>query len=121
MIGVALDEHPPLDQPSCRLDWFDQQAGLPCSISITAYFYPISELGAAGLADIPNRVIYVGSELTGLELGGTVAHEVGHCIFDSGDHLPPGESGIMSVYASPTVIPTKADLRYAALHTHGWY
>lgn len=105
--------------PDCVPSWFLENR-FPCAIPIHAMFFPASELGAEGLADLNTNTIYVDSTATGLTFEGIVAHEVGHCVFESGDHLPVGSFGIMNAYVSDTIIPTQADLEYASLHTHGW-
>lgn len=107
------------DNTPCIPTWFDGSQLLPCTVTIHVTFVEKSELGGAAALTDKARHTMLAYELTGDFLQSVVAHEVGHSIFDTSDHLVPGDVGIMA--AAPTSdTPTEADIAFAVEHTQGW-
>lgn len=102
----------------CISTWFDGTQPLPCTVTVHVTFVPKSELGgAAGLTSGKRTMLAI--ELSGDQLIAVAAHEVGHTIFATSQHLAPGDVGIMAAApSSPT--PTDADVAFAVAHTQGW-
>lgn len=99
----------------CPADWYAQPAA-DCTITIHVTYLPASELGGkAGLTD-DNRNTSVAIELTDFMLTSVLAHEIGHTVFNSPDHLPPGAQGIMAAASQGYTTPQPADLIYASNH-----
>jgi hypothetical protein len=99
----------------CPADWY-LQPPTDCTITIHVTYLPSSELGGkAGLTD-DARNTAVAIELTDFALESVLAHEIGHTVFNTPDHLPPGELGIMAAASQGYTTPQAADLIYAANH-----
>jgi len=104
--------------PACAPAWFDDVASLPCSITVSLTFEPSSEMGGnAGLTAKRRSMIAI--ELRGDQLAAVVAHELGHSIWNTPQHLDQGKVGIMATAASSTT-PTDADVAFAHEHSDGW-
>jgi hypothetical protein len=111
--GIEYADH--ATEPTCSLTWWDGAQALPCSIEIHITYAAGATLGHAGLT--ANRHTQLQIELTGDQLAEVAAHEIGHSVWNSSDHLDA--IGVMS--SPPTsVLPTDADRRYANEHTKGW-
>ncbi len=113
----------------CGLVWFDDHFD-NCQVIVDLTFIPMSELetpGEVGQADIDARTIIVAAEFIVNPLAtdamiSTVAHEVGHCLWHTDEHLPSDKQGIMSAHEDRFyTVPTDADLAYVKLHTDGWF
>lgn len=114
IIGAPQDA----DLPVCAPQWWLDDAA-PCLFTVEVSFAAASELGgAAGLTDRDTRTTRLAYELAGDELIAVAAHEVGHSLWLTGDHLAPGEVGIMSAAAAATA-PTDADRAFVTAHTAG--
>lgn len=104
----------------CDLEWFNTEIE-PCTITVSITYLPKSEIGgAAGLTNHTKRSTFIAFELTGDALASVVAHEVGHSVFLTSDHLSPDQIGIMSASTYGVTVPTDADVTFAAAHTNGW-
>lgn len=120
-VGVGYRVYDETDEtPECVERWFDTNV-IECVITIKLTFESPQALGSgyAGLTD-QMRDTYIDNQLSYDRLQSVVAHEVGHSVFASSDHLPPGEVGIMMAVEHDIVVPTDADLTYAANHLDGW-
>lgn len=105
------------DNVECLPNWYDGQL-LPCTLTIHMSFAAASSLGGkAGLT--ANRHSQIAYELAGDQLTSVVAHEVGHSLWNTSEHLPAGEIGIMAS-AAQGVSPTDADIAFAIEHTNSW-
>ena len=122
-IGTNVD----VTAPVCVPEWWTPDAH--CTIPITVQFLPQAALqpdapnggtvwGAAGGSD--GRTIYLDAALDPATMAVVAAHEIGHVIFDTTDHLPVGELGIMDAVQDGSWQATDADLAYAAAHTDDW-
>jgi len=101
----------------CPANWYSQ-APADCTITIHVTYLPTSEMaGKAGLTD-DNRNTSVAIELTDFMLESVLAHEIGHSVFNTPDHLAPGEQGIMAVASQGYTTPTSADLTFASDHVN---
>ena len=120
VIGVGYRAYDGSDAtPECVERWFDTDV-TECVITIKLTLAPPQTLdGYAGLTD-QMRDTFIDNQLTYDRLQSVVAHEVGHSVFASGDHLPPGEVGIMMAVEHDITVPTEADLEYAKNHLDGW-
>ena len=102
--------------PDCAVAWYLEEP-TECRIIVTIIYTPADELppNIGGLT--ADRTSIINASLTGFALDSIVAHEIGHSLFNSHDHLPPGAVGIMSAVSSYATTPTVADGVYAARHT----
>lgn len=109
------------NQKECPLDWYADAKSLPCTITIHVSFYPKSELSnAAGLTDRAARTTMLALELTDGALVSVAAHEVGHSLWNTGDHLAAGQVGIMMPASGGYEWPTDDDVTYVSNHADGW-
>lgn len=116
-LGIPGD--PTSADAKCSPTWFDGSQIMPCTITIHITYVYKSELGGAAALTDKARHTMLAYELTGDFLQAVTAHEIGHSLFDTGDHLAPGDVGIMA--AAPTsTTPTDADIAFASVHTQGW-
>lgn len=105
------------DRAECRSDWYET-GEVDCQLSVRVRF--AADLGG-------NRLGYAIRELNLVELrddlsrpGLVFAHELGHVLLDTTDHLAAGERGLMAA-STATVEPhvTAADRRLAC-DALGW-
>lgn len=114
--GIGFDAESQLTE--CALDWYNTPNDLPCAITVRITYAAASSMsGKAGLT--AKRDTTIAYELSGDQLTATVAHEIGHSVWNTGDHLEPGQDGIMAS-AAHGVSPTDADIAFAAAHTNNW-
>jgi hypothetical protein len=117
-LGVSYDDHT-IGEP-CALAWYDTKT-FPCVLVVDIDFAASSTLGKGIAALTTNRRTTLAYELTGDELVNVAAHEIGHSLWNTSDHLPAGEIGIMSAYVSSIIEPTDDDRSFVEAHTNSWY
>jgi hypothetical protein len=105
----------------CSLTWFDGNE-LPCDVTVSITYVPQSELGdtTLGLAVIDDRTVYLDVQLSPDHLESIAAHEIGHCLWHSNEHLPTGDWGIMMADTAWLTEVSAADADYAAKYSDGW-
>lgn len=115
-VGYLADISPSL--PDCPLDWYDSIQS-DCALVVHVTFEAGSTLGASGLTDHVARTTIIQYELQGDQRIETVAHEIGHSLWNTSDHLASGAIGIMSQPSSSYLV-TDADRVYVSDHADGW-
>lgn len=111
----------PMEQsviPLCPGDW--HVAGpYDCRLRVGVRQVPDSDLppGTAAYADRATDVISIGDRFHGRYLVHLAAHEVGHIILDTGEHLGPNTPGVMG-QGNDLIELTDADLDLACRSIH---
>ncbi len=95
--------------PICPRDWAAQML-IDCQIAITVIWD--TERTHGGLANHELRRIRIGIETS--SVANVAAHEVGHLVLDTPDHLAPNR-GVMSIGPTGAVL-TVADRVFACSH-----
>lgn len=114
--SVGVDYATSSSAPACAARWMDAPE-LPCTFTVRVTF---ADLGPyAGLR--AGNDLMLAYQAQGFDLASTFAHELGHAVWDSGDHLAPGELGIMEFGERGDIAPTDADLVYVHAHAPGFY
>lgn len=109
---VAADGTPP-----CPRDWY-ASGEVDCTIAIRLERAELNGTGRLGYALRGEGIIVIDAALDGDVLVWAVAHEIGHVVLDSGEHLSPGQVGIMGSDV-PIVRLTNAD-RELACKLRSW-
>jgi hypothetical protein len=114
--GIAFDAN--ATGTECSLDWYDPGQTLPCVLTVRITYAAASSISNdAGIT--AHRDTTLAYELSGDALTAVAAHEVGHSVWNTSDHLAPGLDGIMASAAHGTT-PTAADVAFASAKTNGW-
>lgn len=86
---------PPEGTPPCEHNWYDIDQ-TECTIRVSLERGDLSYFGIWGFTIREEGLVMIHSKLVGDELTFAVAHELGHVLLDSGEHLMGDERGIMS-------------------------
>lgn len=98
----------------CPRDWSRQhitECAIP--VGVTKEDGLLEKTGAIGTSDRASGVITIDSRYTGELLRAIAAHEFGHILLNTSNHLPDGQWGIMQSHTSWYVRPTEWDYRLA--------
>lgn len=112
-----LDPDEKVDMEVCPHDWAFRRL-TECKIRVGVQQVPDSSLpsGAAAFSDRSTGVVSIGASFHGEYLVHLGAHEFGHVLLNTAQHLPPGVPGIMQSGSGLTE-PTVGDWALACIST----
>lgn len=113
----VLDPYEALDMKICPRDWSIKDM-TECKLRIGVTKVPglAEKYGAAALSDRAAGTIEIDAKYSGLIFRHLSAHEFGHMLLNTGNHLPAGVYGIM-MQGSDALYPSEADWALACVST----